>query len=483
MSPDTNPNGLPGITLAPYEGNAYIGLLQFGSSPNTSICNGLGGTDQSGIGTTYYQEGVWQQLVNGAGSPNSLAPNTLMIGSVALATSSNHPSTATYTNVKPTLEIWGGSQPPGVQGENYRGAQFGYDGSQPFNQQYDGNDTVGSSELLWRSPAVTNIDEWEVYNYQFTPTQSWEYIFFKIQLVRLADESPICDTSDGYLLVDGLTVPLSEEATRSCECPDGTDMVFNDPANNYPPAAESECIKEFDDVSTYVNEDTFDITCMSTECTPLLTAVPAMFELGGIWKHNARCDLFANYYTEDYPWEVELIESVGQVVNTVRSIEYQLESYIYRGNLENDCGDRFHDLDWNFDEAILHNTEQVSGLLSLNLSPKNNAPLITQFPIVTPNDIQILYSKEEQKYRFNQFWDVTADRGEFNPNISEPIFITQLNGYIRDLNQANINLAKPLFQRKKFRHYWNAVILRKRISQNRKMLLKLNNSKLNVSFR
>ena len=68
-------------------------------------------------------------------------------------------------------------------------------------------------------------------------------------------------------------------------------------------------------------------------------------------------------------------------------------------------------------------------------------------------------------------------------NISEPIFITQLNGYIRDLNQANINLAKPLFQRKKFRHYWNAVILRKRISQNRKMLLKLNNSKLNVSFR
>ena len=86
----------------------------------------------------------------------------------------------------------------------------------------------------------------------------------------------------------------------------------------------------------------------------------AQDELGAIWKHNARCDLFANYYNIDYPWEVELIESVGQVVNTVRSIEYQLESYIYRGNLENDCGDRFHDLDYNFDEAILHNTEQVS---------------------------------------------------------------------------------------------------------------------------
>tara|TARA_Y100000592_G_scaffold20780_1_gene31909 strand:+ start:14889 stop:22772 length:7884 start_codon:yes stop_codon:yes gene_type:complete len=207
------------------------------------------------------------------------------------------------------------------------------------------------------------------------------------------------------------------------------------------------------------------------------------FEKGGVWKHNDRCDLYTNYYEKDYGWEVELIESVGQTVNTVRSIEYQLESYIYRGNLEGDCGDRFHDLDYNFDHAILHNTEQVSGLLTFNLSPKNNAPLITQFPQITANDIQILYSKEEQKYRFNQFWDVTADRGEFNPNVSEPIFITQLNGYIRDLNQNNINLAKPSFQRKKFRHYWNAVVLRKNESGNRKMLLKLKNSKINVSFR
>ena len=477
MSPDTCPTNLPPVnSIQPYEGDAFIGMLQFGD-PN-ALCNGLGGFDSQGANPTYYQEGVWQQLVNGNGSPNSLAPNTQLVGSVALAQASSHPSTASFTNFAPTLEIWGGSEPPGLQGQNYRGSQFSYDGA----------DTLGSSELLWRSPDVTNIDEWVVYDYEFTPTQSWEYIFFKIQMVRqLAGSeygSPANDTNiSKYLCVDGLTIPVSEQSTRSCECPDGTDMVFNDPANNYPPATEAQCIKEDDNPANYLDPETFDITCMYTECTPLLTAVPAQNELGAIWKHNARCDLFANYYNIDYPWEVELIESVGQVVNTVRSIEYQLESYMYRGNLENDCGDRFHDLDYNFDEAILHNTEQVSGLLSLNLSPKNNAPLITQFPVVTPNDIQILYSKEEQKYRFNMFWDVTADRGEFNPNTSEPIFITQLNGYIRDLNQANINLAKPLFQRKKFRHYWNAVILRKRVSGNRKMLLKLNNSKLNVSFR
>ena len=204
---------------------------------------------------------------------------------------------------------------------------------------------------------------------------------------------------------------------------------------------------------------------------------------GGIWKHNDRCDLYVNYYTYDHPWEIEWVESVGQTVNTVRSIEYQLESYIYKGVLDDNCGDRFHDLDWNFDSAILHNTEQVSGLLQLTLTPKNNVPLITQWPIITGNDIEILYSKEEQKYRFNMFWDITRDRGEFDPNENASIFITQLNGYIRDLNAANLNYFKPAFQRKRFRHYWNKVILRKNVSENRKMILKLANTKINASFR
>ena len=213
-----------------------------------------------------------------------------------------------------------------------------------------------------------------------------------------------------------------------------------------------------------------------------LCCIGPSYDKGGIWKHNDRCDLFTNYYDKDYPWEVEIVESSGQTVNTVRSVEYQLESYIYNGNLNNDCGDKFHDLDFNFDEVIIHNTEQVSGLLRLNLSPKNDAPLITDFPIISGNDIQILYSKEEQKYRFNQFWDITKDRGEFTQS-SQSIFITELNGYIRELNQANLNYFKPAFQHKKFRHYWNKVIFRRISSRNRKMILKLTNTKINASFR
>ena len=204
---------------------------------------------------------------------------------------------------------------------------------------------------------------------------------------------------------------------------------------------------------------------------------------GGIWRHNATCAQYVNYYGKDYPWEVEIIENTGNNVNTLRSVEYMLESYVYGGDLINGCADdRWHDLDFNFDEAIIHNTEQVSGLLKLDLSPKNDPFAMVQYPVIGFNDMRILYSKEEQKYRFNQFWDMTMDRGEFS-TVQQNIFITQVNGYIRDLNSANLNYAKEETQHKRFRHYYNKVLLRRKISGDRKMLLKLATTKLNLSIR
>ena len=128
--------------------------------------------------------------------------------------------------------------------------------------------------------------------------------------------------------------------------------------------------------------------------------MPPSFERGSIWRHNYRCDLYANYYDVDYPWEVELVENTGQAVNTIRSFEYQLESYVYKGDLINGCGDdRWHDLDFNFDKSIIYNSEQVSGLLTLIPHPKEDPLTMITYPIIGGSDIQILYSKEEQKYR------------------------------------------------------------------------------------
>ena len=213
------------------------------------------------------------------------------------------------------------------------------------------------------------------------------------------------------------------------------------------------------------------------------------FKVGSIWRHNVRCDSFVNYYNVNYPWEIDLISNTGQSVNTVRSFEYQLETYVYKGDPQyNMCGgDKWEDFYYNFDSAIIYNNDQVSGLLVLNTQLDNDPWGELTYPIIGTNNIDILSSKVEHKFRFNQFWDITNNRGQ-RPSLTgitteQSIFNTSCNGYVRPLNSINLNYDKEPTQRKKFRHYSNQIILRKNVSGNRKMLLRLTNTKLLLSMR
>jgi len=141
----------------------------------------------------------------------------------------------------------------------------------------------------------------------------------------------------------------------------------------------------------------------------------------------------------------------------------------------------------------------------LNIYPKNNVSLAQSYPKLNNNltSFDILFSKEENKYRFNQFWDITLDRGEFPQGAGYPpagplvpnttqllgnytennIWITQPNGYVKNLNPVNLNYNKPLTQRKKFRHYSNFVKLIKDDSRDTNMVLKIVNTKSQLSTR
>ena len=198
-------------------------------------------------------------------------------------------------------------------------------------------------------------------------------------------------------------------------------------------------------------------------------------DFDSIWKHNIRCDSYCNYYGVDYPFEIEFISATGQQVNSMRSIEYLLEVYKYH----NECRDKFHVLDENFDQAIIYNSEQVSGVLKLNIKAKNDPLGMLTYPRINtnPDYIDIQFSKEENKYRFNQFWDITKNRGEYVP-INLPMFNTESNGYIYPINPAYIDYNKAPLERKKFRHNVNRVFLRKFVSDNNKFLFKISNQKL-----
>ena len=223
-------------------------------------------------------------------------------------------------------------------------------------------------------------------------------------------------------------------------------------------------------------------------------------KLGGIWEHNAGCNDYCNFYGTQNPFELGVPFPTGQNVTTVKSVEYFLECY-KRDTLF--CVDQFHVLDYNFDQAIIYNSEQISGYLNLNIFPKNNIVLAQEYPKLNLDSIDILVSKEEQKYRFNQFWDITKDRGEFPEGSGYPpngpliqgttrllgnypenqIWNTKANGYVQELNSVNLDYNKPQLQRKKFRHYVNYVKLIKNNPQDVNMVFKILNTKNQYSQR
>jgi hypothetical protein len=222
-----------------------------------------------------------------------------------------------------------------------------------------------------------------------------------------------------------------------------------------------------------------------------------------LWQHYYSCNDYCNFYGNQYPFEIEFPVSTGQTVTTLKSIEYILECY--RRDTIN-CMDQFHVLDYNFDQAVIYNSEQISGYLNLNLFPKNNITLSLDYPKLNQSNLSsfdILFSKEEQKYRINQFWDITKDRGEFPlgsgypptgqliPNTTillgnypqELLWITESNGYKKSINPNSVNYNKDQLQRKKFRHMVNFVHLSKKDTRDTNMVFKMFNTKNQYSFR
>lgn len=233
----------------------------------------------------------------------------------------------------------------------------------------------------------------------------------------------------------------------------------------------------------------------------LIPAQSHFFTIKGnsFWKHNERFDSFTNYYnvgdadpTKDYGWEVEYNIVTPNEITTLRSVEYYMEAYKYY----NDGKDMFHVLDENFDRALIYNSEQVSPLLNLKIKAKNNPFEQLAYPIPGPINTQILASKEENKYRFNTFYDITKDRQEFLPSALAvpgfmtpgsgtpvPMFISAVDGYHKTINPAYVDVLKKPLEHKKFRHFGNKIVLRKTASGDKKMLLKLVNSKMLNSSR
>lgn len=192
-----------------------------------------------------------------------------------------------------------------------------------------------------------------------------------------------------------------------------------------------------------------------------------------LWAHNERCNLYSNYYGVSYPIELTFPINTQTTETTLKSVEYYLESYYYRDN----CWDRTQLKDFNFTQMMVWNNEQFSGILDLVPKPVNPYDEI-QYPIVGLTSNKVLYSLKEHKYRVNQFYDVTNNRGSLTE-----MFITDPNGYTFSINPLYTDPFKPETQRKKFRNYNNSVYLKLQESATNQINFRLTTQQYQISPR
>ena len=192
-----------------------------------------------------------------------------------------------------------------------------------------------------------------------------------------------------------------------------------------------------------------------------------------IYKHNELYNSYCNFYSKDYPFAVQLPVNNQTNVETIKSIEFFAETYVYKNQW-----DYFHVLDTTFDQALLVNSEQISGWLHLNPIVRNQVSQQFLYPYYNSGTTQyeIKLDKVEQKYRFNQFWDITKDRGEYS-GAQNLLITTKSNGYDFYINANSVDYNKPQTQRKKFRHKTSKVHLQKNVSGNNKIILHFTDTK------
>jgi hypothetical protein len=197
-----------------------------------------------------------------------------------------------------------------------------------------------------------------------------------------------------------------------------------------------------------------------------------------LYRHNATVQSYANFYSQDFPVELQYYTNTQLTETILQSVEWILESYQYTPNTT----DKFLNYDGSWDTIMLSNREQNSTIQNMTLKPWDNPYAALAYPQFIGPTRNVLYQKVENKFRCNDFYDFTNDRGQFTlANV--PMFTTDPNGYTFSTTAGYMNLLKPWNQQKRFRYKGTSIFFRKSNLGNNSLTILSANTKNQLSSR
>ena len=166
-----------------------------------------------------------------------------------------------------------------------------------------------------------------------------------------------------------------------------------------------------------------------------------------LWQH-LQFNKFNSYYGVvepyiiEYPFDFQSATEICQSVQSYDRVYKYLDdstgvfSYTSKIEVDNEY----------FNRLIVYNGQQSSGVLNLVSKPLNNLREYMKYPIYNKDSRSILYSKSDNMYQINGFFDVVKDK-------TKQLFITSCESLSIDriVNQSNMTYTQQSFHKSPLR--------------------------------
>jgi hypothetical protein len=143
-------------------------------------------------------------------------------------------------------------------------------------------------------------------------------------------------------------------------------------------------------------------------------------------------------YVIEYPFAYQYQDEILQNVQDYTKVyEYTKDPKgVFTNTLRVQPNDKW------FNKAIVYNDQQSSGLLELVVKPLNNLKEYNAFPKYTAESKIITFTKSDNFYQYNNFWNIAKDPMEF-------LFLPSCTSMSIDkvLNQANMDYSTRSFKK------------------------------------
>jgi len=188
---------------------------------------------------------------------------------------------------------------------------------------------------------------------------------------------------------------------------------------------------------------------VSTITLPELAAITFQEEnTSSLWRHLTNPQLYNNFYgcihqyIIEYPFAYQYYDEIVQNVKDYTKVYKYLPQTdgVFNYNRKIQTNNDY------FNFSVLYNDQQSTGLLELVPKPQNNLSAYLQYPKYNSDSKTILFTKKDNFYQYNTFWDISDDK-------TIPLFVNSCESLSidKEVNQSNMIYSPRSFKKYQIR--------------------------------